>query len=77
MLIIETCEGEQHFMRVWNAQTGDETMKIESEAGCPPSWVLSPDGKFLVTRSYSSPTKHTMWDTVTGEARKKWDEPGT
>lgn len=77
MLLIDTYEGERHFIRVWNAQTGEETMKIESDAGYPPSRVLSPDGKILVTRSYSrtsgQPEKHTVWDTVTGKAKKTWE----
>ena len=73
MLVIETYEGQRHFIRVWNAQTGEETMKIASDAGYPPSWVLSPDGNTLVTRSYSS-GKHTMWETDTGKAKKTWDK---
>ena len=78
MLLIDTYEGERHFIRIWNAQTGEETMKIESDAGYPPFRVLSPDGKILVTRSYSRtsglPEKHTVWDTVTGKAKKTWDK---
>lgn len=72
MLVIETYEGQRHFIRVWNAQTGKETMKIASDAGYP-SWVLSPDGNTLVTRSYSS-GEHTMWETDTGKAKKTWDK---
>ena len=54
-------------------------MNIESDAEYPPTRALCSDGKILVTRSNSKtsvlPEKHTVWDTVTGKAKKTWDTP--
>lgn len=80
ILVVETYEDGNLFLRVWDAQTGEETMKISSNAGYPLSWALSPDGKVLITRDHSRssgwPTEHAMYDTATGNKVKRWTDEG-
>ena len=77
MLVIETYEGKKRFIRIWNAQTAEETTKIEADAEYYSPWFLSPDGKVLVTRDYSRtsghPEEHAMYDTATGKIIKTWN----
>jgi len=70
VLAIETIEDGILFVRLWDTKTGKETVKIQAEA-----WSLSPDGKYVVTRTSVDKTglnyRHTMWGATSGKIIKE------
>ena len=80
VLAIDTYENGERLIRIWNARTGKETLKIETDPDYFPPWFLSPDGKVLITRDHSRtsghPEKHVLYDTATGKAIKSWNAAG-
>ena len=85
-LLVETFEDDRNFLRVWDGESGRETMKVSAdvlhpETGhhYPGEWSLSPDGLRLIVRHRTVtdgwPGKHTLYDTTTGKTVKAWQNP--
>ena len=57
--------GMNHQLKVWDLQTGKETLSFKAHATVLTSVAFSPDGKRLVSSSYD-PTV-SVWDATTGK----------
>ena len=51
-------------MKVWDAETGQETLTLKGHTGKVTSVVFSPDGRRIVSGSQDSTLK--VWDAETG-----------
>lgn len=66
VLAVETVDDGIPFIRIWDTNNGRETVKAQAEA-----WALSPDGKYVVTRTPVDKTglnnRHTVWSAPSGK----------
>ena len=61
--------GGDKLVRIWNAATGAEGLKLEGHAGAVYGVTFSPDGNQIASGSWDRTAR--IWDTNTGEQKKK------
>lgn len=73
-LLIEYTEGEKLWVRVWNAETAEETIAFETPANAYQLSRLSPDGQRLMIRRELEVIENSLWNTASGKIIQQWNQ---
>ena len=77
MLLIESVEKNKNYLRIWNTESGSETIKQITDTRILQRSILSKDGKRLIIQDNTRVPAYTLWDTTSGELIKLWKEEGS
>ena len=69
--IVTGCNYEETFIRVWNAESGEELHKLEGQIRNYTVNPFSPDGKIATVGSVGNGVR--IWDTESGKELQKWE----